>query len=367
MNRTLFKVCVTSVLLLSIIVLIPLVNLANSQLYIPESLPEIIIENDGSINPPTDLIEKQANQYVITNDIIGKYSIIVRCSNIIIDGKNHIIDGNGAGNHAGGIDIDRVTNVTIQNIKITNFFFNGLMIGGSPNCSIINCHFTDNKLGVVVSGSSNCSIINNQFTDNSGVGLDLTESNNVVVTNNKLSNNIIAINLHLSNDNNIFRNEIFEDRAAGFYLSNAQGNIIHKNNVTECITGIAFNHAFGSHPSINYTASNNKIFLNNFVNNSLQVSFQYDIFENFWDNGREGNFWSEYKGSDNNEDGICDTGYVLDENNVDNYPLIACFDINTEGVLSQSGSFPTTIAVASIVTIGIIAVGILAYLKKVRK
>ena len=50
---------------------------------------------------------------------------------------------------------------------------------------------------------------------------------------------------------------------------------------------------------------------------------------NFWDNGISGNYWSDYAGTDNNADGIGDTPYVLNENNQDNYPLMAPADIES--------------------------------------
>ena len=43
---------------------------------------------------------------------------------------------------------------------------------------------------------------------------------------------------------------------------------------------------------------------------------------NSWDNGSFGNYWSDYKGSDANSDGIDDSLYYINSNNQDNYPLI---------------------------------------------
>ena len=37
---------------------------------------------------------------------------------------------------------------------------------------------------------------------------------------------------------------------------------------------------------------------------------------------REGNFWSDYNGTDSNNDGIGDTPYVIDVLNQDRYPLL---------------------------------------------
>ena len=41
-----------------------------------------------------------------------------------------------------------------------------------------------------------------------------------------------------------------------------------------------------------------------------------------WDDGREGNYWSDYNGTDVNSDGIGDTPYVFDVQNEDRYPLM---------------------------------------------
>ena len=44
--------------------------------------------------------------------------------------------------------------------------------------------------------------------------------------------------------------------------------------------------------------------------------------DNYWDNGKQGNYWGDYKGSDKNGDGIGDTPYQISPNGVDKYPLI---------------------------------------------
>jgi len=82
-------------------------------------------------------------------------------------------------------------------------------------------------------------------------------------------------------------------------------------------------------------SSNNAVFHNNFLNNMKQVR-TYSSINNTFDNGYPsgGNYWSNYVGIDVNSglfqnmtssDGIGDTPYVIDEDNVDNYPLMAPF------------------------------------------
>jgi len=48
---------------------------------------------------------------------------------------------------------------------------------------------------------------------------------------------------------------------------------------------------------------------------------------NVWDDGRKGNYWSNYTGQDLNEDGIGDNPYVIDVNNQDNHPLMGIFSV----------------------------------------
>jgi len=48
---------------------------------------------------------------------------------------------------------------------------------------------------------------------------------------------------------------------------------------------------------------------------------------NFWDNGVRGNYWSDYTGTDANNDDIGDTPYVIDADNKDRYPLTEPYPI----------------------------------------
>ncbi len=68
-------------------------------------------------------------------------------------------------------------------------------------------------------------------------------------------------------------------------------------------------------------ATNVTIYHNNFVNNTVQA-YTNQSYPNFWDYEYEGNYWSDYNGTDANHDLIGDTPYVIDGNNTDYYPMM---------------------------------------------
>jgi hypothetical protein len=84
-----------------------------------------------------------------------------------------------------------------------------------------------------------------------------------------------------------------------------------------------------------------------------------------WDNGKEGNYWQGYNGSDANWDGIGDTAYVIDATNIDHYPLIAP-SYETKSGLDPSRNL-VVITTVSIVAIALVAAGLLVYHKKHKK
>jgi len=124
---------------------------------------------------------------------------------------------------------------------------------------------------------------------------------------------------------------------------------------------------------------------NTFYGNTFAAGLEvrsYGAETSLWDNGTMGNYWEDYNGTDSNGDGIGDSPYVITgvrwDNDVggyvsfvakDNYPLMAPFEVTSVPTPSpkpelNSEPFPTTIIVASVITISVVGVGCILYFKK---
>ena len=118
--------------------------------------------------------------------------------------------------------------------------------------------------------------------------------------------------LSRSSHNEIVGNNI-TDNYNGIYMTLFSGqNTIKLNNITN-------NDNFGI--SIAGDSFGNIIYHNNFINNGYQQANSQ--LTNTWDNGVEGNYWSDYTGVDSDENGIGDTPYMIETGNQDRYPLMA--------------------------------------------
>ncbi|MDH5481536.1 MAG: hypothetical protein OEY22_01460 [Candidatus Bathyarchaeota archaeon] len=125
------------------------------------------------------------------------------------------------------------------------------------------------------------------FTIRNGAGGILLEySNNSVIEGNIVTGTMDGISLIFSSNNTIISNMIKENRR-GLFLGES---------------------------------INNTLYWNSFVNNTEQAATMNSL--NIWENGVEGNYWSDYEGEDADGDGIGDDAYVIDAENRDNYPLI---------------------------------------------
>jgi parallel beta-helix repeat protein len=105
---------------------------------------------------------------------------------------------------------------------------------------------------------------------------------------------------------------------SGIYLvENSDNNLIYGNNILD--NSLSF---------FIRESKDNQIHHNNIVER-FQEPWVEEEYRNIWDNGTEGNYWSNYTGTDANHDGIGDTAYIINDGNKDNYPLMTKIDVST--------------------------------------
>lgn len=211
-----------------------------------------------------------------------------------------VLEGNNIQNNSLGILIQ---GRSVSDIRIEN---NTVMYNGEgmylsdwwdwlSNIHVVNNVVCLNKEdGILITGDD-CIISSNQIIDNPGIGLSLQTENSLVCDNTIAGSYQQGISLfEWCYENTITRN-----------------NILHNGD------GIR---------TASY-CNNNLIYTNNFMNNTRSA---YDEEHNAWNNTYRigGNYWDDYKGSDQDHDGIGDTPYSIPGGtNKDNYPLIEPYRI----------------------------------------
>jgi parallel beta-helix repeat protein len=345
------------------------VSLAHANPLPAPPINHIFIESDGTVEPSTAPILRDGNIYILTEDMPNS-SIEVKRDNIIIDGAGHGIHGYDT-SHYDGIIISYRTNITIKNLDISPFGF-GVRMDYASNNTI-----TGNKMqaftGVSLLYSDYNQIIGNVITD--GYGVQGPGSNNLIIGNNftsglfgggngmgiyvKGNNNIISqnfmqeelsIQLPSSMYNTISNNTIVNGRTA-ILLGESSNNLVFGNIIkgkTDTRSG-ALGISSGSYNNTVYAnqfennalaislgmqiadfiynnVSSNHFYHNNFVNNTQNVWIAPGTPVNFWDDGKVGNYWSDFHGVDSNGDGLSETPYEIAANNTDYHPLMEPID-----------------------------------------
>jgi parallel beta-helix repeat protein len=173
----------------------------------------------------------------------------------------------------------------------------------------------ENVIGIYNQWGMFNTITQNDCINNFGSGIVIDSAHKTIIEKNYCMGNgqagIALMNFHepehSPKDNIIYANKI-EQNFLGIYLSDADKNDMFRNTVAQNAVGIMFD--VGS--------QENTVYHNNIVNNGMQT-IDYQPYTNNWHHPfmLEGNYWSDYTGVDENEDGIGDTprGY-------DGYPLI---------------------------------------------
>lgn len=280
-----------------------------------------IFRNNVTNNPMEGIrIIESSENTVLENSVVG--------SEVGIGLQNSLdttISGNIVAGNIEGFRLYASSGNSMRDNIMANNSMTGISIVGFSSSSNIseNVITNSNTAGILLSESGNNRITRNNITASySGIYFDYSGSNNIVE--NMITGNEHGFALYASESNDIFNNYLSGNGyGLTFYASSGSNNIVGNSIMDSIVCGIFFDVGGSVDPS-----NSNVVFHNNFGNNTRQV---YDIaWEhqeylssiNIWDNGCEGNYWSDYNGRDPDHDGIGNTPYIIDGNNTDRYPLM---------------------------------------------
>jgi parallel beta-helix repeat protein len=248
---------------------------------------------------------------------------------------------------AGYIVLINCQDITVENVDISKNT-QGIMLYNTTNSLITKNKFSDNNgQGIYVWHSTNNIFSENEILANSGFGVYSCESSNNRFVKNIIANNerggIVFENTH---ESNVINNSVTGNKAPGVKLTNSKNDAILTNYVAQNELGILLyygtsqsqvignmiteNNGWGIRiegPNINSAIYHND-FIDNKVTEGLQVSIPWPADPNTWDDGKEGNYWSDYalrypNASEVGNTGIADTPYFINENNIDRHPRVS--------------------------------------------
>ncbi len=218
----------------------------------------------------------------------------------------------------GGIEGERTAGLVLVNTQngviFKNTFVNnvgaGIAVIGCLNVKVQKNLCSENGVGIYIEWGMYTSIKQNDCNNNFDSGIVIASAHKNIIEKNDCYGNagagISLINVgepeHSPKDNIIYANTI-ENNNAGVYSDDADINDILRNTIAGNFYGILFGSG----------SEGNTVYHNNIIDNIVQkVDFQ--PWMNNWHHPymNEGNFWSDYTGMDEDEDGIGDIPHGQD-------------------------------------------------------
>jgi parallel beta-helix repeat protein len=297
--------------------------------------------------------------------------VIDKAIKLLGDNKNNtIIDGSSSNE---SIIIIKANDISIRGFTIRNSspFHRGIFFQSHyKGVSIIDNIIKNTRGAIVLQSSQNINISRNVLIDNyNNPDIDLKNSSdnmiyrNIVIHTSEEHPDSISL-IDNSNYNKIYGNSI-RNCEYGIYSSGGSYNELSSNTISDNNLGV-FLVWYGDHNNINNNtisnningirtettsnSSNNTIYHNNFLNNTIHAYVSNDCIDK-WDNGYPfcGNYWDSYTGDDafwgqnqeiNGSDGVGDTPYnISGGDNKDRYPLMEPYGMTRLSFYFRGGLF----------------------------
>jgi parallel beta-helix repeat protein len=254
---------------------------------------------------------------------------------IFDDSSSLIISDNQISNSGNGLTLSESYYNQVYNNSLMENQYSGLYLFFSENNVIFNNSISNNIAGIGLLSSLNNTISDNNLHNNTEIGISIESNigwnntilnnsiilshvavylygqNNTTIKDNIISECMYGIDIDFSENISINNNTISDSQWQGISLDSSINNFIMDNSVIN---------SFGNNIYL-LNSNNNSIFHNTFIGSNPQA---IDYNTNSWDNGYPsgGNYWDDYPGTDQDNDGIGDYPYnITGGSNQDHYPL----------------------------------------------
>ena len=293
-----------------------------------KAIGTVYIRSDGSTEGAG--LKFSDEVYWFTGDIYGQ--IVIEKDGVTVDGSGYLLHAM----NEGGILLLNRSGVALRNIEIVDSPFGVKIVDGRnnevrlSNCSINlenttgNSIYLNKKISLLFSNSSKNIVTENNVTGSPVYGIKLQKfsSENIICSNN-ITDNTSGVEFHGNSCNNtVYENHVDNNADGMIFYYDSNNNTVYNNTI-----------AFNSNSGIFFRgSSNNRFFRNDIVQNEQQTICWYCT--NIWDNGRQGNYWSDYNGTDADGDGVGQEPYLIltlhldgEHYDADNYPVVDEFKI----------------------------------------
>ena len=367
MNQNTQKVLVLTVILLSAIWLINLqMGTASKTINVPTDYTTVSEAINHAVDG--DTIAVQSGTYPETLQVNKSISIIGQ------DPQNTILIGEGGVDRGSkfvvtlNADGATVMGFTIQSQNYTsqNIYASGINVHADrctiKNNVIQNCYMgmfssvqsytqiTENTIkgnlkdGMRFYGGSYNTISDNTVTGNAVSGIALQGYSNTL-TNNTFEHNYRGLGLG-STYSVVYGNKFLSNTESGIWLAGTK-NILAANDITQ--------NKYGVYITPQWAAPHENIFYqNNFIDNIHGVFVNESAPIQYWDNGVQGNYWSDYKtnypaSKEVGNSGTANIPYNVYQDAQDKYPLITPVDT------AKLGNPPAANSVPAVASSGLVA------------
>jgi hypothetical protein len=297
-----------------------------------------------TLHPPLVPMNIFTLEYMGYLDAIKIDADRVKLSGFTITSDGGALSATGSGTQIIGNDMSFRVSATGDGTQIVSNTLTGISLSGSYQTIAQNTILKGTAEFLISCVGSYNTITSNRVAGSVG-GIYTNGTHNIIYGNSVTAESGISAGIEVDGTENIlYRNNISNFVCIGStYVPESSGNIVCGNMIANNLIIVGSSNIFNA----NYfqgivlgnriqDASNNIFYHNNFdfVENEVWFGGEkvFTVWEGvrgviFLDNGKDGNYYSDYNGSDLNSDGIGDTPYVIITKDPNNYHNIADFNI----------------------------------------